>query len=87
MSYLDPDSLTDDELLARYILDRRNRGFFLRRSEYGLIRHWLKLAGEVEAVIICLEQVLSDRGMQEPPAIELVHGSVVRKLKLLGKTA
>lgn len=82
MSYIHEDSLTDFELVARYILDRRNKGLFLRRSEHQIIKQWLDCGADAETLLISIEQVMAEDGKTITPALESIYSKVCKKITL-----
>ena len=85
MSYLDLDDLGPEEMIARYLLDRKGNGLFLRRSEYKMISKWIEIGCSPEQIVMIIEQITTERGLNQPPAISSMYKHVANRLSLAKK--
>ena len=61
MSILELDNLSKEELIAQFIIESKEKGFFLLYSDYDLISMWLKEAGDdPDMVLLVLSEILPD---------------------------
>lgn len=61
MSILELDNLSKEELIAQFIIESKEKGFFLLYSDYDLISVWLKEAGDdPDMVLLVLSEMLPD---------------------------
>ena len=61
MSILELDKLSKEELIAQFIIESKETGFFLLYSDYDLISIWLKEAGDdPDMVLLVLSEILPD---------------------------
>jgi hypothetical protein len=59
MSILELDKLNSEELIAQFIIESKEKGFFLSYSDYELISIWLKVADkDPDTVLLVLSEIL-----------------------------
>ena len=83
MSIMPSQQLQGRHLIAQYIVERRQKGSFLRYSEYELIDQWLEL-GDESTVLLTLEDLLNklySRPGREQASMSLIHKKVCERLK------
>ncbi len=61
MSYMDIDQLPPAGLIAQYVIDVRGKAFFLAYQEYEIIDEWLRVARDVDELLVVLSDILPER--------------------------
>ena len=84
MSYYDLSSLSNEELIAQYFIERRNSGAFLSYHEYKIIDAWLAAAENDTKLVLYLlhkEFEIQDEGSDtRARTLKSLHRKILNKI-------
>lgn len=59
MTIIDTKSLSDQGLVAQYVIELMGNGHFLSHEDYARVDKWLGLSGSVDELLLLLDDILS----------------------------
>ncbi|MCB9228083.1 MAG: hypothetical protein H6618_00580 [Deltaproteobacteria bacterium] len=81
MNELELDSLTPDELIARFVIVRRGIGVSLSPDDFRQIRNWLSYTPDPDRLLCILDDIMPPQGSQKRPLpLKLFHKRVMKRL-------
>ena len=59
-SYINYEALSDEELIYRFIIEKKNRGQFLPYEYHTIIHRWVRAVDCIDDLLLILDEIFSD---------------------------
>ncbi len=83
-SYINYENLSDEELIYRFIIEKKNKGQFLPYEYHALIRRWVKESCYVDDLLLILDEIFTEKKNKNIGLVTL-NKKVLDKIKTLSK--
>ncbi len=61
MTMIDTKSLSDQGLVAQYVIELLGQGHFLSHEDYARVDKWLRLSSSTDDLLLLLDEILPDK--------------------------
>lgn len=84
-TFLDYESLSDEELICRYIMEKKNKGQFLSYDHHLMIKNWVNKIKSVDDLLMILDDIFSS--MKHPSRFSMLslNKRVLTKIQTVSK--
>ena len=84
-TFLDYESLTDEELICRYIMEKKNKGQFLSYDHHLMIKNWVNKIRSVDDLLMILDDIFSN--MKHPSRFSMLtlNKKVLTRIQTVSK--
>ncbi len=83
-TYINYEALSDEELIYRFIIEKKNKGQFLPYEYHSLIRRWVKESYCVDDLLLILDEIFTEKKNKNIGLVTL-NKKVLDKIKTLSK--
>ena len=83
-SFIDYDSLSNEELIYRYIMEKKNKGQFLPYEYHLAIQRWVNKVDSIDDLLLILDEIFSQKKTRSFSLVSL-NKKVMEKLKRVSK--
>ena len=79
-SFFDYDSLSKEELICRYLMEKKNKGQFLPYEYHTIIHRWVQETDCIDDLLLILDEIFSD-SKHRNFSMKILNKKVLDKIK------